>query len=215
VSAPHELAKSGLAANRSLPIDLWPKADRLAWELACQPPNRLKRGGAAGHLKPVTRDDLARRYGYFLEFLSRSGSLAMDKPAAEQVTPENVDAYHTEIKQRVSSVTVYGSIRKLRRTSQIIAPGRDFAWLTEIEQDLALTMRPRSKSARLVMAEVLVEAGDYETVRRFLGHRNIQTTTSFYIGRGRGFNELDQPSSGTSGPQRFDGRPAGSVPHQA
>jgi integrase len=24
--------------------------------------------------------------------------------------------------------------------------------------------------------------GDYETVRRFLGHRNIQTTTSFYIG---------------------------------
>ena len=24
--------------------------------------------------------------------------------------------------------------------------------------------------------------GDYETVRRFLGHRSIQTTTSFYIG---------------------------------
>ena len=24
--------------------------------------------------------------------------------------------------------------------------------------------------------------GDYETVRRFLGHRSVQTTTSFYIG---------------------------------
>jgi integrase len=54
---------------------------------------------------------------------------------------------------------VYGSIYKLRRTSQTIAPGRDFAWLTEIEKDLALTMRPRSKSARLVLTEVLVEAG--------------------------------------------------------
>jgi integrase len=158
VSPQHELEKSR-AANRSLPIDLWPKADRLAWESACQPPNRLKRGGAAGHLKPITRDDLARRYGYFLNFLSRRGSLPADNPAAEHVTPGNVDAYVTELKQRVGSVTVYGSIYKLRRTSQLIAPGRDFAWLTEIENDLALTMRPRSKSARLVLIEVLVEAG--------------------------------------------------------
>ena len=75
------------------------------------------------------------------------------------MTPDNVDAYITEIKQRVGSVTLYGSIYKLRRVSQLIAPDRDFAWLSEIEKDLALTMRPRSKFDRLVLTEVLVEAG--------------------------------------------------------
>ena len=83
----------------------------------------------------------------------------MDGLAAAHVTPGNVDAYITELKARVSSVTVYGSIYKLRRASQLIAPGRDFAWLAEIEKDLALVMRPRSKFDRMVMAEVLVEAG--------------------------------------------------------
>jgi hypothetical protein len=40
-----------------------------------------------------------------------------------------------------------------------MAPDVDFSWLIEIESDLALIMRPRSKQDRLVLAEVLVEAG--------------------------------------------------------
>ena len=144
---------------RSLPLDLWPEADRNAWNAACRPAARLKRGGAAGHLKPVTRDDLARRYGYFLDFLDRRGLLRSDGPAAANVTVDNVDAYIAELKDRVGSVTVYGSICKLRRAAQFIAPGRDFTWLADIEKDLALVMRPRSKFDRMVMTEVLVEAG--------------------------------------------------------
>ena len=49
----------------SLPLDLWPEADRNAWNVTCRPAARLRPGGAVGHLKPVTRDDLARRYGSF------------------------------------------------------------------------------------------------------------------------------------------------------
>ena len=82
-----------------------------------------------------------------------------DGPAAANVTPENVDAYLAELKDRVSSTTVHGSICKLRRAAQYMAPGRDFAWLAEIGKDLALVARPRSKFDRLVMTEVLVEAG--------------------------------------------------------
>ena len=66
------------ARVRSLPLDLWPEADRNAWNTACRPTARLRRGGAAAHLKPVTRDDLARRYGYFLDFLDRQGLLRLD-----------------------------------------------------------------------------------------------------------------------------------------
>jgi site-specific recombinase XerD len=147
------------ATIRSLAIDLWPDADRIAWIAACRPPERLKRGGAAGHLRQITRDDLARRYGYFLDFLNRRSLLHRDTAAGAHVTPDIVASYLAELKDRVSSVTVYGSIYKLRRVSQFIAPGRESTWLSEIEKDLALVMCPRSKFDRLVLTEVLVEAG--------------------------------------------------------
>jgi site-specific recombinase XerD len=73
--------------------------------------------------------------------------------------PANVDDYVAELKARVSSVTVYGSIYKLRRVGQLIDPGLDFSWLVDIENDLALLMEPRSKQDRLVLANVLAEAG--------------------------------------------------------
>jgi len=144
---------------RSLPVDDWPRADRDAWIAACEPSRRLKRGGAAAHLKPVSRRDFARRYGLFLDFLSRQGSLQQDAPAASQVTPDKIETYIAELKARVSSVTVYGHIYKLRRAAQLLAPGLDLRWLSEIENDLAYMMRPRSKFGRVPPTEVLVEAG--------------------------------------------------------
>jgi hypothetical protein len=64
-----------------------------------------------------------------------------------------------ELKGRVSSVTVYGSIHKLRRTVQLIAPDRELGWLIDIERNLSFEMRPRSKHERLVLTHVLIEAG--------------------------------------------------------
>jgi integrase len=144
---------------RSLPLHLWPEADRIAWTAACRPAARLKPGGAAGHLKPVTREDHAWHYGCFLDFLHRRGLLQSDEQAAANVRVDNVNAYIAELKDRVSSVTVHGSICKLRRAAKYMSPGRDFIWLAEIAKDLALVARPRSKLDRIVMCEVLVEAG--------------------------------------------------------
>jgi integrase len=144
---------------RSLPVEQWPEADRQAWQTACRPASRLMRGGAASHLSAVVRDDLGRRYSYFLEFLLSTGRLDPTAEAGAHVVPVNVDAYLPRLKEGVSSVTVYGSIHKLRRAAQLIAPGNDYSWLVEIEKDLALVMNPRSKLDRLVLAEVLLEAG--------------------------------------------------------
>jgi hypothetical protein len=144
---------------RSLPFDAWPSADREAWTAACRPSQRLTRGGAGAHMKPITLADLKRRYGYFLDFLDRSGLLDRSAPTTGQVNPEYVARYITELNKRVGSVTTYGSIYKLRRASQLLDPKVDFGWLIELEKDLALDMRPRSKADRLVLAEVLVEAG--------------------------------------------------------
>jgi len=110
-------------------------------------------------MKQITLSDLARRYGYFLDFLDRSARLNRDATPAGQVTPEDVASYIEELGARVSSVTTYGSIYKLRRASQLLDPQRDFEWLIELEKDLALVMQPRSKADRLVLSEVLVECG--------------------------------------------------------
>jgi hypothetical protein len=143
----------------SLPIDLWPAADRVQWIAACRPSVRLKRGGNASHLKPVTQRDLARRYGYFFDFLDRLGLLDLGAVAGSQVTPANIELFLSELKIRVGSVTVYGTIYKIRRLAQLLAPGLDLRWLREIENDLAFVMEPRSKADRLILTQVLVEAG--------------------------------------------------------
>jgi integrase len=110
-------------------------------------------------MKDVTRRDLARRYGYFLDHLQRTEGLDLKAGATTLVMPDRVDRYLAELKARVSSVTIYGSIYKLRRIAQLLAADRDFEWLTEIEKDLALVMAPKSKFERLVYTNILVEAG--------------------------------------------------------
>src|SRR5262249_35051240 len=144
---------------RSLPVYEWPEADQHAWAEACRPRSRLRPGGSASYLAPLSRDDFANRYGAFLGFLQRNGRLKRDLAAAAQVTPSNVDAYLADLMARVRSGTTYNCIYKLRRAAQLLAPGMDFSWLIEIEKDLALVIEPHSKYDRLVFTGRLVEAG--------------------------------------------------------
>src|SRR5215213_8758299 len=144
---------------RSLPLEGWPRADREAWQQACQPHVRLSRGGAAAHMKPITQADLARRYGYFLGHLHLCGWLDLAAPAGAQVTPGAVESFLAEIGSIWRSVTQGQSISKLRRMAEILASDRDFSWLREIEKDLALLACPRDRFDRIVTTEVLVEAG--------------------------------------------------------
>jgi site-specific recombinase XerD len=149
-----------LATHRlSLPVDLWPEADRSAWKAACQSSVRLRRGGAAGHLKAVTREDHTRAYGDFLRFLDWHALLRRDAPAATNVTPDNVAAYLAELRSRMRSMTVHVTICRLRRAARYMVPGLDLDWLNEIAKDLALVTYPHSKFDRLVLPERLIEAG--------------------------------------------------------
>lgn len=109
-------------------------------------------------MRDITRRDLARRYGYFLDHVQRIGGLDLNAEAAAYVSPDRVDRFRAELHARVRSVTVYGSIYKLRRMAQLLAPGQDFTWLIEIEKDLALVMQPKSKFDRTVYTQVLVDA---------------------------------------------------------
>jgi len=144
---------------RSLGIAEWPAADQLAWTEAIRPAVRLQRGGAAAHLAKVSQNDIANRYGLYLDFLRRKGLFDVRSGANELVIPKYVLDYMVELKNRVSSVTVWNSIYKLRRAAECLAPDVNFDWLSEIEKDVALVSEPRDKTDRLVLADRLLEAG--------------------------------------------------------
>jgi hypothetical protein len=94
-----------------------------------------------------------------LGFLKIKRVLDRSAAAAAHVTPENIKLYLDDLASRVQSGTAWNSISMVRRTAQFIAPGVNFRWLFEIENDLAFVMEPKSKLDRFVLAERLVEAG--------------------------------------------------------
>ncbi len=118
----------------------------------------MSRGGRASRLKLPTRVDLQRRYGQFLGFLRRSQRLNGNGSTA-LITPDNVNAYVVELQKRVSSVTTYGSIFKLRRMGELLDRQFESGWPREIEQDLAWQMRPANRQHRIVDSDRLVAAG--------------------------------------------------------
>jgi hypothetical protein len=144
---------------KSLPLAEWPTADREAWRQAREPHVRLRRGGAAAHMKPVTQADLERRYGYFLDHLARRHLLDQTAPAAAHVTEEALRGFLGEIKAIWRPVTQAQSIYKLRRMAEILSPRTNFAWLRETENDLALVAYPRDRFDRIITTERLLEAG--------------------------------------------------------
>src|SRR5262249_7567745 len=153
-------AKKPMAsAPRSLRLEEWSPVDQLAWKEAIRPAVRLQRGGTAAHLAPVSQKDIANRYGLYLDFLQRNGLFDLTSGAAQLVVPNHVQQFVVELKGRVSAVTIWISIYKLRRAAEFLAPDADFGWLSEIEKDRALVAEPIDKTDRLVLADRLLEAG--------------------------------------------------------
>lgn len=147
------------AERQMLPFAEWPIGHQRAWESVRRPSIRLKKGGAGSHLSAESLDDYARRYGRYLGFLKRTDRLDPNAPPASQVTPENVKAYMADFEGKISSVTAWNCISKLRRAAKLLSPKTDFTWLVEIEKDLELLQEPRSKLNRFVYTEQIVKAG--------------------------------------------------------
>ena len=142
-----------------IPVREWPETYRRAWEDVCRPSVRLKKGGSGSHLNPESLHDYARRFGRYLGFLKRTGRLDRTAPVANLVTQDNVKAYMKGFEDKISSVTAWNCIYKLRRAAQLLSPKTDFSWLIEIERDLDAVQEPRSKLNRFVYTEKLIKAG--------------------------------------------------------
>ena len=144
---------------RACPLRDWSTADREAWGRACAPGRRLRPGGAAARMRPSTQTSLVRAYGYLLEFCRRNSIFDENAELAGHVTPKIIDAFVQDLHGRVGSVTRTTYISKIGRMTKILAPGRDFVWLHEIEADLRYEARPRPKYHRIVSSDQLLALG--------------------------------------------------------
>jgi len=137
-------------AQKALNFAEWPPADREAWLTAQADGGLLGDGGAASHLSLRTREDLTRRYAYFLYSRREHGGLPVDEGPAAAVTEESILAYLDYLQPRLSAVTVAQSLYKVGRVASLIAPQRDWAWLQRIVRRLGLRAKPQSKRPRVV-----------------------------------------------------------------
>jgi hypothetical protein len=119
----------------------------------------LRRGGRAARLKPVTRQDLERRYGYYLTHLAETGQLDPAAPAGAQVRPGAVAGFVERGRTIWRPVTLAQSVQKLKRMAEILAPERDHGWLAELANELTLLAEPKARFDRIVLSSELVEAG--------------------------------------------------------
>ncbi len=146
-------------SQKPLPFPDWPRADREAWTAAQEVTGVLDDGGVASHLSAQTREDLTRRYSYFLSFLAQQGKLDPNGPAAASVTPENILDYVHSLEPRVSSVTLAQSLYKIRRVAGCLVLERDWGWLKRLCKRLDLRAQPRDRRNDVVEIQELFRLG--------------------------------------------------------
>jgi len=147
-------------SQKALPLPDWPRADREAWDAAQVTGNILDdHDGIISHLNAQTRDDLTRRYAYFLFFLARQDRLERDGAVAASVTAENILDYVRSLGPRVSSVTLAQSLYKISRVAGCLDPGQDWGWLRRFCKRIDLRAKPRDRRSDVVEIKDLFRLG--------------------------------------------------------
>ena len=141
---------------KSLPIGDWLKPDLEAWDAACRPAVRLRRGGSASHLAARTRDDLQKRYGYFLTFLKEGRRFDAAASCESLLTPGNVDALVHRMRNEWSATTLFMTIQKLNQIARHLAPSTNFKWLSDIAGDLGAEDGPVKRPLVVDASELLI-----------------------------------------------------------
>src|SRR5712692_7048595 len=120
---------SGPVWSKSLPIALWPVADRTAWQAGLKPGDVFEPSGVASRWSAATQRKTASGYGRFLFWLMERGELDGALPPASRVTRRRVEAYLDELKRTNRGHTIQNRIQELGDTMKAIAPQGDWRWL--------------------------------------------------------------------------------------
>jgi hypothetical protein len=146
--------------HAALPLAAWPEADRHAWTEACRPGDPFDEGGRAAAWRPASRKTVIGAYGRWLGFLQGEGVVLAAEAPAEHLTPAHVANYVQFLRRRCRSVTVSSYLGVLHMMVGALCPASDWQWLCDVQARAQRQAMPeRSKAARLVPQEALIEVG--------------------------------------------------------
>jgi len=147
-------------ARRSLKMEAWPEADRLAWIAAVRPDSVFEDGGLGAGWAPATRETAIGSYGRWLGWLKRNGLLDPGVGPADRVTPERIREYVADRLQQIAASSMAPCLAHLYCALRAMAPDRDWRWMRGVISLIrGGAVRTRDKQARLVPSGQLFAFG--------------------------------------------------------
>jgi integrase/recombinase XerD len=144
----------------ALCLEEWPAADRQAWRAAAQDGPLFGDAGRACHWAPITRAQVEKGYGMWLNFLAWRGELDQEAAPSARAIPSRVIDYIRELETRLAPVSVASRLRDLVEAIRVMDPTGDRGPVVRALRRRERTARPsRDKHAGLVAPTDLYEAG--------------------------------------------------------
>ena len=150
------------SGRRAMPLSEWPEADQAGWLLANQPEDPLDDTiGYAQRWRPATRKLTQEGYGYWLDWLARSGQLSFSGDPSERATPECLCAYREAMEaDGLAPYTVAGRTQQVGNALRAIAPEKDWVWVLRGASRLRSKATPtRDKRVGMQPAEDVEKLG--------------------------------------------------------
>jgi hypothetical protein len=145
---------------KHLPVADWPKADREAFAKVYEPGDIFDgTAGPAAHLGDGTRKMIETAYRRWLGFLTKHDPEALLGPPADRITLDRVRMFVHHLEKETRSTSVAIVIDNLCYAACLIAPERDWLWLTSIKRRLRAQAKPIDRFNQLVPPVLSLDFG--------------------------------------------------------
>jgi hypothetical protein len=144
----------------TLAVGDWPAIDRQLWHDATRPAGFLETHRRASLLGRHRHDFLERAYGRWLVFLDRRGELDPAQEPLDRVTEARVSAFVTDVRSRLSPVSILMVVEALKVMLDCLVPGAQRPWLEQVCRGLKRDAEPsRDKRGSMVPPGQLLSLG--------------------------------------------------------
>ena len=145
---------------KHLPLEEWPEADHEAFRASYEPGDAFEEtGGPGAHLAEGTRRMIRTAYRRWLGFLKEHHPDDLERLPADRITPERVRAFIDHLNAEIRPTSVAIAIDNLCYAAGLIAPTKDWRWLTAIKARLAARAEPEDRFDQLVAAWYTLDLG--------------------------------------------------------
>ena len=145
---------------KHLPWDQLPMADIEAFAKAYEPGDIFEdTAGPGAHLAEGTRKMIQTAYRRWLGFLAEHYPDDLLKPPADRITTDRVRAFIEQLSAEIRATSVANAVDSLCYAARLIAPERNWQWLTALKRRLAARAQPEDRFDRLVPPRQTLDLG--------------------------------------------------------